>query len=157
SAGVTMDGGPGTDTLDYTQQPGFEVVNVFTGVATNGFGSTDHFSNIERFLLGAGSDTIIAGPGGDHFYHGGGGDNTIDYSNATTPVTINLTTATVTSSWGTDTIQVFATFIGGQGNDRLVGGPGSVFLDGSGGLNIVDFSTSPNGATFDMAHGIFIN
>jgi Ca2+-binding RTX toxin-like protein len=154
---ITVDGGNGVDTLDYSQEPGTETVNVFLGTANNGYGGTDNFSNFENIYTGGGNDTIIGGAG-SHFYNGGGGNNTIDYSNATSAVIIDLANGTVQNGWGgTDTMASFATFKGGSGNDTLLGGPGSVTLDGGGGLNILDYSNAPGSVTFDMMHGLFLN
>jgi Ca2+-binding RTX toxin-like protein len=154
----TINGGSGVLTLDYSTHSGAQVVDVFNGVAQNGLGGVDHFNNIAQFLMGTGQDTVYGGPGNHLFVGGSGNDNTISYIYSTNPVTIDLALGSVQNGWGgVDHMGSFEYFIGGQGNDTLLGGPGQVFLDGAGGWNIVDYSRDPGPATFDMLHGFYRN
>ena len=97
----TIDAGPGFDFAGYGDAPKAVNVNLETGVATDGYGSTDNLLNIEgvegskyndtltgdlndnylsgrdgsdRLSGGAGNDTLAGGLGDDFFYPGPGSD-----------------------------------------------------------------------------------
>jgi hypothetical protein len=153
-----IDGGGGTNTLDYSNLAGPVTVNLQTATAP-GIGGT--FANINNFIGSASSDDTLIGPdagatwdstgtnsgtvngstfssfenltggsGADQFvfFHGGsvsgnidggGGTNTLDYSNLTTPVTLNLQSDTATGIGGT--FANITNFIGGSGANTLTG------------------------------------
>jgi Ca2+-binding RTX toxin-like protein len=107
-----VDGGAGTDTLDYSdiggwvgdQPPANVMVDVAAGLVTlqwdDGFiDSTDTFASIEVFKGGASDDVFIGGALNDVFYGGGGND-------------------TLGGNGGDDTLN------GGLGADKLTGGAG---------------------------------
>jgi len=79
----SIDGGAGTDTLDYTEASYFGAavaavnVNVAAGQVQVTYGSlsyTDTFTSIEAFRGGAGNDTFVGGAGNDSFDGGAGND-----------------------------------------------------------------------------------
>ncbi len=114
----TIDGGDGSDTLDYSTFGAAVTVNLGTGVAT----ATGGVGNTENVLGGAGNDTItgdgqdnlIAGGGGDDVLAGGVGNDTVSYATATGAVTVDLgdVAPQVTGGAGTDTLSGFENVIG---------------------------------------------
>ena len=92
---------------------------------------------------GSGSDQFVFFAAGSVAGNidGGGGTNTLDYSNLTTPVTLNLQPNTATGIGGTFTH--ITNFIGGSGSNAIVG-PNSDTVWDLTGLNMV----SVNGLSF---------
>src|SRR5207245_485537 len=87
----TIDGGGGTNTLDYSAaSPAAVVVNIATGTATNGFGGTDHFSNIQSFKGGSGSDVFDGGHGAQTLTGGAGADKFVFDAAALADTTLPL-------------------------------------------------------------------
>jgi Ca2+-binding RTX toxin-like protein len=77
----TINGGGGYDTVDYSRDSQFGgtgavTVNLATGVATDGFGNTDTFSNIERAFGTGGNDSLV-GNAWDNRFQGFNGDDTL--------------------------------------------------------------------------------
>jgi hypothetical protein len=68
----TVDGKGGFNTLDYSAAPGPVVINLGSGSASNGYGGTDFFANIQNFRETPFNDIISAAPG-THYVSGGGG------------------------------------------------------------------------------------
>ena len=98
-----FDGGGGSDKLDYSTAPGAVTVCISTGIATNGFGGTDTFKNIESFVTGNGADTFIGGAG-SYAFDGGAGTDKLNYAAAAGAVTVNIAVGTATNGFGgTDT------------------------------------------------------
>ncbi len=91
----TLVGGDGIDWVDYSAETSGVTVNLTTGTATDGGGSTDTISQVENILgsafadsltgssdaneivAGVGDDTVLAGAGDDTVY-GGVGNDSID-------------------------------------------------------------------------------
>ena len=103
-------------------------------------------------------DTFVGGPG-SHYFIGTGGTNTLSYAAAPGPVTVSLSTDTVSSGYGgIDSflgIQVFKgaanyadTFVGGGGNHTFIGG---------GGLNTLDYSQEPGAVNVNFSTGTATN
>ena len=111
----TINGGDGTDRLDYrwdvTWLGGSEigVTATFTGVgsgsAIDGFGDTDTFTGIEE-IQGTEYDDRMTGQNGDEYFIGRDGNDTLD------------------GGEGNDTLN------GGDGNDTLIGNEGDDVLIG---------------------------
>ena len=117
----TLNGGGGTNTLDFSNATVASTINLTTG-ATTGFATTR--SPTSRKWWGramairlrvqqvttaspAARGTIISMRRlGSDTLNGGGGTNTLDFSNATSASTINLTTGT-TTGFATDTLSNF--------------------------------------------------
>ncbi len=84
---------------------------------------------------GDGDDTFRTGTGAD-IVNGGQGFDILDYSTATSALTIDLTITTgqgVGGGQGAKTLSNLEGLIGGAGNDRLTGDGGDNLLNGSGG------------------------
>jgi trimeric autotransporter adhesin len=165
-------GGPGNDTLEggsgtnllfggnggsstalYTGASKPVVVNLATGIASNGFGGTDTLTNISDVTVTESNSTLIGGSGSEVLQAAGGsGDTLIGGSGATTLIsdaagntleartgrtsaeyinlsglTVNLATATASiSGSASDTlIGIGAVALSGGSKDTVVGGSGS--------------------------------
>lgn len=79
------------------------------------------FSSIENLQGSADLDTFTFMPGGSVAgdVDGGGGPDTLDYSNLTTPVTLNFSTSSATGIGGK--FKHITAFVGGQGTNNVVG------------------------------------
>ena len=113
-----IDGGGGTNTLDYSALAGPVTVNLQTDTASD-IGGT--FANISNFVGSAGSDSLI-GP------------------NVATQWNI---TAANGGTVGADTFSSFENLFGGSANDTFSlfdGGSLSGEIDGGGGTNTLDYS-----------------
>jgi hypothetical protein len=129
SVSGNIDGGGGTNTLDYSALTGPVSVNLQTGTASD-IGGT--FANISNFIGSAGSDTLT-GP------------------NVTTQWNITLPNGgTVNGS----TFSSFENLIGGTGNDTFAlytGGSLSGKIDGGGGSNTLDYSNYSGNIIINLA------
>ena len=67
---------------------------------------------------------------------GTGGTNTINFSNATSAVTVNLSAGTA-SGWGTDTLSNFQAIIGSNHGDTLTGTTGNDSITGGTGSDLI--------------------
>lgn len=146
-------GGEGVDTLSFR---GATAVTVnLGGPATQntglGFDTIIGFENVRTgsgadSITGDGNDNVFFEGGGADVYDGAGGSDTVDYSAATSSLTVNLNTVTAQntgSSTGSDTITNVENVVGAAGfannltggsttANRLVGGLIADFLIGSG-------------------------
>jgi Ca2+-binding RTX toxin-like protein len=150
----TMNGAGGNDTVSFENAASAITFNLATTTAQNtGGAGTDTVSNFEN-VLGSGFNDIITGTTGNNVLNGGGGTDTLSYKNATSAVTVNLSTATAqnTGGAGTDTITNFENLIGSQYNDNitgtgtantLIGGRGSDTLNGGAGDDILYAASIP--------------
>jgi Ca2+-binding RTX toxin-like protein len=135
----TIEGGGGTNTLDYSAYTTAVTVNLAAGSATG----TGSFKDIQTVLGGSGNDTLT-GDAHDNLLVGNGGDDSI------------------VSGGGNDTLD------GGAGNNTLVGGSGDdwfrvapnggtqsagpsrdIIID-TGGNDTLDLSGSPVGVTLNL-------
>jgi Ca2+-binding RTX toxin-like protein len=112
---------------------------------------TDTSHTLDDTLQGnGGNDLLYAGPGNDHLYgdagddtlaggmgddtiNGGDGSDTSDYSSATGPVNVNLSTGTSSGADGTDALSNLENAIGSDFNDVLHGNAAPNGLQGRGG------------------------
>jgi len=78
----SMDGGDGEDTICYSYDPAGVNVNLSTGQATDGWGYTDTFTNIEH-AVGSAYDDVIIGTSGCNTLFGAGGDDLISGGDGT--------------------------------------------------------------------------
>jgi hypothetical protein len=141
SGNDTLDGGSGAlDMAFYGSGPGPEQVDLSAGTAT-GDGS-DTLTGIEgavgsQFadtLLGDAGFNLFAGLGGNDTVDGRGGGDVLAFLSATTGVTANLASGSVsTPGEGTDTFSNIGGFAGSDYNDTLTGDGGSNILLGMGG------------------------
>jgi Ca2+-binding RTX toxin-like protein len=113
---------------------------------------------------GAGNDTLISGKGNDVF-NGGAGSDTVDYSHATSGVTVNLSLTTaqnVGGGAGSDTLNSVENVTGSGFADHLTGNSGDNLFFGEGGNDIIDggagndtasYQDAEAGLAFDMRNG----
>ncbi len=165
----TIDGGGGSNTLDYSGATVGAQFDVAHGNAYSQFDATpvqvDHFTNIHIFIGGSGNDVFLGGPG-NNVFDGGAGINTLDYSAVAAPdfsavappPVIEYTAGSAFNAFlGIDYFANIQIFKGGSGNDTFArdfrSGLGNYSLDGGGGSNTLDYSSAAVGAQFDVAHG----
>jgi Ca2+-binding RTX toxin-like protein len=72
----TIDGGNGVDTSTYFTAPAGATVNLTTGTASDGTGSTDTLSTVEN-VLGSNSPDVITGSAGSNSLYGFSGNDSI--------------------------------------------------------------------------------
>ena len=105
-----------SDRADYGAAPAPVMVDLATGVASDGEGGTDTLLNIENVTGSAFADALFGsdaffetftGGAGDDFIDGRGGQDRADYSNATAAISVQLGTGSVTGD-------------GSVGHDQLV-------------------------------------
>ena len=158
----TLDGGGGTNTLDYSGTTAPLAVTLDGGFGSltvaDSLGGSFALDNIGTIAGGAGDDVFAVG---GTFWQdavsvdGGGGDNTLDWSAAATIMTLNLATDQLAPSSNVAGMPFadFATFKG-TGDDTIIGGPGNHVLEtGSDGVDTVDYSAAPGAVTANFANG----
>ena len=173
-----INGGSGTDTLDYSGYTAAVSINLSTGTATGISGGIQSIENVigspigntitgdnnDNILIGTdGNDTILGlggndtliGLGGNDTLNGGNGTDTIDYSaNTTAGVVVNLTTNMVTSTdSGTDTLISIENVIGSNLVDTIIGNTGNNVIDGRGGNDILNGNGGDDTYIFTGAWG----
>ncbi len=202
----TLDGGPGDDTLDggsdvdtatYADATAAVTVSLaLSGPQATGGAGTDTLISIERLIGSDFNDTLTASDAGSYLFGGrgldlliaGAGDDTLDggsdndmvsYRNASTGVTVNLSTsgAQATGGSGHDTLISISqlegsayddhltgnsednillggagadTLVGGSGNDTLDGGPGDDLLKGGAGLDTASYASATGPVTVSL-------
>jgi len=144
----TIDGRGGVDEVSYSMSYNPVTVNLATGTASDGWGSTDTLLNIENVIGslyndritgdagvnrlvgnfgndtldgGAGADTLIGGAGND-VMNGGTGSDGADYSNATGAVTVSLRVGSASGAEGADTLVSIEQVNGSAYADSISGG-----------------------------------
>ena len=155
----TLDGGNNTDTLDFSDLGGIIAItdldlNSGTQTATASNADVDTISNFENFILTGFDDTITAG-NASYDIDGGGGTDTIDFSNASTNLTVDLnqTTNSVTG-YGTYDLSNIEDFVGGSGDDTISGEDGvDNDLDGGTGTNTLDYTYETSSTIIDLDVG----
>ncbi len=168
-----LDGGAGIDTVSFRGATGV-TVDLSIQTAQNTGAGADTIVGFENVRTGSGTDTVT-GDGNDNiFFDGGGADSytggagadTVDYSAATSTVSVNLNTDAAQNTGifgGRDTLReienvtgaaAFAnSLIGGNTTaNRLVGGAAADFLVG-GGLG----DTLTGGSGNDVIFGDYVN
>ncbi len=112
----------------------------------HGLGGDDvlHGGGGDDQLFGdAGDDTLIGGEG-SNLLAGGEGHDTADYSDASGPVRVDLTSGHVQHPTGTDTLDSIERVVGSAHDDTFAfehGVAGAVYeIDGGGGQNTIDLS-----------------
>lgn len=170
-----LTGGDGIDTISFASNGSTGItVNLAITTAQNTGAGNDTIIGFENVRTTSGADNVT-GDGGDNVfyerggadvYNGAGGSDTLDYSAATSAVTINLNTVTAQNtgtSTGSDTITNMENVVGASasantltgGNttvNRLTGGSANDFLIG-GGLG----DTLIGGAGNDVMFGDYVN
>lgn len=155
TASADVNGGAGTNTIDFQFARGAVTVDLMKGTG-GGAAVGDTFSNIQGFNGSAYDDTVI-GWGGKTF-DGGAGTNTLDYSSANAAVTVNFAAGTAqVGSLSADTIGNFQNVIGSAGDDYFADGVSLRSVDGGAGSNALDFSQDTSGVTIDLTKGTGTN
>jgi Ca2+-binding RTX toxin-like protein len=106
---------------------GDDVVTVAAGLEGNVI--LDGGPGADTLTGGDGADDVDGGPGAD-VLDGGAGFDVLDFSAFTASVTIDVAAATATSSGNVDRFSNLEVMLGGDGADRLRGGPARDLLDG---------------------------
>ena len=155
-------------------------VNLATGTAIDGFGSTDTLSGIESargtqqadIFIGDAGDNTFAGLAGNDSIDGGAGSDWASYSSdifaredsqTLIGVVVDLGSGTATDSYGgTDTLTSIENAIGSMLDDTLTGSAGdNVFrgyggndtINGLGGTDTIDYSQDQAYSTNVFANG----
>jgi Ca2+-binding RTX toxin-like protein/type III secretion system FlhB-like substrate exporter len=189
-----IDGGAGSDTVDYSSMAGgvgIITIDLSTGTATGGDAEGDTFSNIENITASANMDNLIGDAGdnilrglGDHddldggsggfdILMGGAGDDnmygggilTVDYSDATSAVTVDISIngsqdtigAGTDSMWGIShlTGSAYADTLTGTENDNVIrGGGGADMIDGGDRIDTASYSISASAVTVNLATNV---
>ena len=172
-----VDGGTGFDRIDYRDAPAGVNVNLATGVAQDGFGTTDTLSNIEDVRGSAFADILTGGnvsndgfesfrPGaGNDTVDGGTGFDRIDYRDAPGAVNVNLMTGIAQDGFGdTDTLSNIELVRGSNSADTLTGGnplsdgfeafrplAGNDTVDGGSGFDLIDYRDAPGSVVVNLS------
>ena len=143
-----LDGGVGTDTLDYEGSDAGVTVNLATGVVSGGHAEGDTIDGFENVrgsshddtLVGGGGDNLLEGSDGADILNGGGGNDRL-YGQAGADE--------LYGSDGDDTLN------GGGGNDRLIGSGGNDRIWGGAGADEFIFAkaSGSNDTLVDFAEG----
>ena len=155
----TLLGGDGNDTVSFASNGNVGItVNLATLTAQNTGAGLDTISGFENVrgttgsdnITGDGGDNIFYESGGNDIYNGAGGSDTLDYSAATSTVTINLNTVVAQNTGtygGSDTITnmenvvgaaAFAnTLTGNTAANRLTGGALADVIQGNNGADFI--------------------
>ena len=155
-ASTSLDGGSGTDTLDYSSATSVSSANLAGGSPTptgraRASTSLSNFENItgspgNDALFGDGGDNVLRGLGGNDFLQGGGGDDSIqggsgndtaDFSDSAGGVTVDLAAQTALGD-GTDALSSIENANGSNSADQLSGNGGPNTLNGYGGNDQID-------------------
>lgn len=189
----SIDGGVITDDFfndnaneaDYSASPAAVNVNLATGTASDGHGGTDTLTHIsvavgsafadtlqgnsgnrlfERFIGGAGADTIDGGVIADPAIQRDG--NGVDYRFASTAVQVDLDAGTASDGYGsTDTLRHISWVRGSDFNDTLegtdneeinesfIGGLGNDTIDGRGGLDLARYENASAAVSVNLKTG----
>jgi Ca2+-binding RTX toxin-like protein len=142
----TLDGGLGVDTVAFSGSTA-ATVNLATLTAQATGSGNDTITNFENVRTGSGADNVTGDGndnvffegGGNDIYNGAGGTDTVDYSAATSTVSVNLATLTAQNTGtfgGSDTITNIENIVGAAAFGNLLQGStaGNRFTGG----NLVD-------------------
>ncbi|MGE0180708.1 MAG: beta strand repeat-containing protein [Parvularculaceae bacterium] len=162
----SLDGGEGVDTVDYSDATTKVTVRLWNQTATGDVATGDVLTGFENAVGGSAGDAIVGsesianfidgGSGADTLYglsgndtikggasgdilNGGEGVDTVDYSDATTKVTVRLWNQTATGDVATgDALTGFENVLGGSGGDAIVGSDGVAnFINGAAGNDVL--------------------
>jgi Ca2+-binding RTX toxin-like protein len=132
----TLNGGGGYDRADYSGAAGSVVASLASGIASDGYGSTDTLLNIEGLRGSSFNDVLTGGAGNDNLNGNGGNDSLFGEA-------------------GNDVL------LGGAGADTLIGGAGNDTLDGGvildrinyADLNVLSYAQSALAVSVNLATG----
>jgi len=141
-----IDGGAGSDTVDYSILGNTHYVEVNTNgevytklTSDNSTVSTDTTIDIENIIGGAGND-IFRSNSFDNTYDGKDGVDTLNFSDKTASMSVNISVGTVTGD-GADVISNIENFIGGTNDDIFIMKEEAKANVITGGINTNDIDT----------------
>jgi hypothetical protein len=143
----TFNGRGGINTVEYANSPTGITINFNSGSGVNGNGEADNFANIQIINGSQFDDNIFSGSG-DHTFNGRGGTDTVNYTFATSGVTINLLSGSGLNGFGgTDNFASIEKVVGSSHDDLMVATAGVTFTGGGGGDTFKFQSGQANGST----------
>ena len=159
-----IDGGSGSDTVDYARASAGVDVNLLTGRSADGEGwaEGDTYASIEN-VIGSGHDDTITGDaaanvltggaGGDTLT-GGDGNDTADYSASNAAVNVNLHTGQVRGGHAQgDTLSSIESVTGSAHDDIITASAAANHLDGGSGSDTVDYVRASAGVDVNLLTG----
>jgi Ca2+-binding RTX toxin-like protein len=172
----TLNGGGGSNTVDYSDAPGAVVCLMGLGFASNdGYGGVDSFAFGIHNVIGSAFNDILGGYDVPNTFTGGAGNDTIegvdafdavtidtvDYSRATAGMTVDLSLNLVGNDGqgGVDTLSSIERIVGspfgdiivGDGNaNLLMGGAGNDTIHGAQGIDLADYSAAKAGVVVEL-------
>lgn len=151
----TIDGGAGSNTLDFSSMTSADhvVVNFALETATSSFGGTVDFSNVQEAIGGDGNDVFFSN-GASLTLDGGDGDDSLDLSSVAsgTNTIVNFSGSAVSGT--VQTVSNIESVYGSVNNDRFVFGDGFgayTVTGGSSGSDSLDFSLVSSSVTVDFS------
>ncbi len=133
----TLDGGAGFDIVRFRGDPGGVFVNLGTGRAVDGWGSTDAIVRVEGAHGSDHGDTLLGDAGANELSGFGGRDSLGGGAGADT----------LLGGGGEDTLR------GDGGNDQLWGNGGADTLDGGAGADLVRYRNAPGAVVVNLGTG----
>lgn len=163
----TIDGGSGFDRVFYDNSPLAILVTLGgtgSGTASDGFGGTDTFINIEEVRASAFNDTLTGSDSGEfESFEGRAGNDTIDgkgswdrasYQTSTAAINVNLVTGIAQDGWGgTDTLLNMEEVRGSAFNDVIIGNSNSNVIEGQNGDDTMDGGAGIDTLRYDNSTG----
>ncbi|MGH2580925.1 MAG: calcium-binding protein, partial [Actinomycetota bacterium] len=144
SAGLTINGGAGADTLTGGDFDPVAPTVADTIAGGTGDDAIDGAGGSDSLTGGRGSDTVSGGSGNDALIDGGAGGDRLNGGDGDDLLVDTGTTSTdddrLNGGSGQDTLR------GGAGDDLLIGGADADDIDGAAGSDTIDEGTSPNGS-----------
>ncbi|BBK42249.1 hypothetical protein STVA_22690 [Allostella vacuolata] len=176
----TMDGGAGSDRVQYQYSPAGVIVDLAAGTAEDGFGTSDVFFNMERVRGSQHADTLLGGGaanagyedfeglGGADLIDGRNGYDEVNYQNAPAAIRFDFALGTVQDGYGSiDTVRGIEAVVGSRHDDTLLGGNpdldslehfrggvGDDWIDGGRGFDAVDYAFSSKAVDVDLVSGV---
>lgn len=122
--GGVVRGGPGNDflqgfgTATLYGGPGSDALEIREGTRVRAFGGADN------------DQVVVIAPRTRGLADGGGGENQLDLTRHPRPVKVHLGKGRATWRGGNLQLRGFINVVGTRGNDTIIGGPASEYLDG---------------------------
>jgi Ca2+-binding RTX toxin-like protein len=135
----TLDGGAqGYDEAAYIDSPQGVTVNLTTGTASDGWGTTDTLISIEGvegsewndLITGSAGNNRLDGHGGNDTLNGGDGNDWVEYNNESGAVTVDLGAGSASGAAGTDVLTSIENAQGSIYGDKLTGSSAANVLEG---------------------------
>ncbi len=144
SSGIhIVDGGPGTNTIDYSAATGGVTADLSTGiVSNNGWGYADTLTNISAISGSHHNDTLT----------GDSTTTTVSYANASGGVIVDLHNGTATGD-GSDTLTDIPNVIGSAYDDYITSDANDNVIDGGAGNDWVIYGSAASAVTVDLTNG----